>query len=76
MTLTTEELQAVSAGQAVRGSQNGLDFILLPLQAFDDLTQRPCAEHDELRALLAQSSQANGWDDPGMDAYDAYPTPR
>jgi hypothetical protein len=28
--------------------------------------------HDELRLLLAQSSKANGWDEPGMEAYDHY----
>ena len=28
--------------------------------------------HDELRLLLARSSKENGWDEPGMDAYDNY----
>jgi hypothetical protein len=27
---------------------------------------------EELRAFLARSFAANGWDDPGMDAYDRY----
>jgi hypothetical protein len=30
------------------------------------------ATHDELRAMLARSSAANGWDEPGMDSYDGY----
>ena len=30
------------------------------------------ATADELRAMLAHSSSANGWDEPGMDAYDRY----
>ena len=29
---------------------------------------------DELLLLLAHSAQANGWDEPGMDAYDRYDT--
>ncbi len=27
---------------------------------------------EELRLLLARSSAANGWDEPGMDVYDRY----
>jgi hypothetical protein len=27
---------------------------------------------DDLRLLLARSSVANGWEEPGMDAYDRY----
>jgi hypothetical protein len=27
---------------------------------------------DELRGLLARSAKDNGWDEPGMDAYDRY----
>ena len=28
--------------------------------------------HDDLRQLLARSAQANGWNEPGMEAYDNY----
>ena len=28
--------------------------------------------HDELRLLLAQSAEGNGWTEPAMDAYDHY----
>jgi hypothetical protein len=28
--------------------------------------------HDELRLLLARSAKSNGWDEPGMEAYDSY----
>jgi hypothetical protein len=31
------------------------------------------ADHEELRVQLAASFSANGWDEPGMEAYDAYP---
>lgn len=30
-------------------------------------------DHAELRRRLAESSAANGWDEPEMDAYDSYP---
>ena len=30
------------------------------------------ATDDDLRELLGRSSLANGWDEPGMDAYDRY----
>ncbi len=28
--------------------------------------------HDELRLHLARSAKANGWEEPGMEAYDRY----
>lgn len=28
--------------------------------------------HDEMRHLLARSFKENGWDEPGMEAYDNY----
>ena len=28
--------------------------------------------HEDLRLLLAHSSKENGWDEPGMEAYDQY----
>jgi len=35
---------------------------------YDDRDATP----DELRAILARSATGNGWEDPGMDAYDHY----
>jgi hypothetical protein len=31
------------------------------------------SDHEELRLLLARSSEGNGWDEPGMEAHDSYP---
>ena len=28
--------------------------------------------HDDMRKALARSSKENGWDEPGMEAYDHY----
>jgi hypothetical protein len=30
------------------------------------------ATPEELREMLARSAEANGWDEPGMEAYDRY----
>lgn len=76
MRLTAEEMRAVVSGRHVRFTQNGAEFVVIRSEDFDKLTTVPDAGHQELRMMLARSSEANGWDEPGMDAYDTYPAHR
>jgi hypothetical protein len=73
MTLTAEQLRAASAGQNVRLSLNGVEFVLIRSDVFDKVEALLDPDHEELRMMLARSSEANGWDEPGMEAYDSYP---
>ena len=74
MTLNDEQIHAVETGQAVRFSQNGVDFVVVRSEVFDKVNALIDPDHQELRMLLAQSSEGNGWDEPGMEAYDSYPS--
>ena len=74
MTLSSEQLRAVAAGQNLRLSANGVDFVVIRSDVFDLLKACLDGDHDELRTMLARSSEGNGWDEPGMEAYDSYPT--
>ena len=40
------------------------------------MTTTDDTDDEELRLLLARSFVANGWDEPGMEAYDSYPESR
>lgn len=73
MTLTTEELRAVEAGQRVRFRQNGGEFVVLRSEEFEQLAARCDEDHQEPRLMLARSSEASGWDEPGMEVYDSQP---
>ncbi len=51
-------------------------FILVRKELFDRIKTLLYDDaemtHDEMRLLLARSSQENGWDEPGMEEYDNY----
>jgi hypothetical protein len=74
MTLTAEQLHAAAMGQSVRFSLNGVEFVLLRSEIFDKVKSFLDPDHQELRMVLARSSEGNGWDEPGMEAYDSYPS--
>ncbi|MFO0965312.1 MAG: hypothetical protein U0793_06960 [Gemmataceae bacterium] len=73
MTLTPAQIQAAAAGQSVRFSENGVEFVVVRSEIFDKVKDLLTADHQELRLMLARSSEANGWDEPGMERYDLYP---
>ncbi len=73
MTLTAEQLRAAATGQDVRFSLNGVEFVIIRAEVFDKMKALVDPDHQELRMMLARSSEANGWDEPGMEAYDSYP---
>jgi len=74
MTLTAEQLLIAAKGENVRFSSNGVEFVVVRSEVFDRVKERLEPDHQELRDMLARSSDGNGWDEPGMDAYDSYPT--
>jgi thermostable 8-oxoguanine DNA glycosylase len=74
MTLTPEQLHAASTGDGIRFSENGVEFVVVRSEVYDKVKDLLEADHEELRAILARSSEASGWDEPGMDAYDSYPS--
>ena len=74
MTLTAEQLFAASKGQSVRFSQDGVEFVIVRSEVFAKVSALLELDHEELRMMLARSSEGNGWDEPGMEAYDTYPT--
>lgn len=73
MTLTAEQMRAAAAGENVRLLIDGIEYVILRSELFERLTASVAAEHEELRRLLAKSFEANGWNEPGMEAYDSYP---
>ena len=76
--LTPEQRQRLEHGEAVAVTdpETATPYVVLRKEVYDRvralLYDDGEATHDELRAMLARSSAANGWDDPGMDAYDRY----
>jgi len=73
MTLTAEQLDAAAHGKSVRFSEDGVEFVVVRSEVFDRVSALLDSDHQELRLMLARSSEANGWDEPGMEAYDNYP---
>jgi hypothetical protein len=53
-----------------------ITYVLVRKEVFDRITSLLYDDselsHDELRLHLARASQANGWDEPGMEDYDNY----
>jgi hypothetical protein len=52
---------------------NGIEYVIVRSEVFDQMKELLEADHDDLRLMLARSMDANGWNEPGMDAYDSYP---
>ena len=76
MTLTDQQLLAAATGQNVRFIENGVEFVVVRSDVFEKVEALLNSDHQELRMILARSSEANGWEEPGMEAYDSYPTQR
>ena len=76
MNLTTRQKSAVRNGEAVRVRHEGLDCVVLRADVYDRLKHLLYDDGDwtdeELRRRLATSAEANGWNEPEMDAYDQY----
>jgi hypothetical protein len=76
--LTPEQRQQLDEGRPVEVTdpQTGQPYVVLRKDVYDRvrrlLPDDSDATPDELRGMLARSAEANGWEEPGMDAYDRY----
>jgi hypothetical protein len=76
--LTEEQRQELESGKAVSvtDSQSAQDYVVLRKDVYDRVRQLLYDDsewtEDELRLHLARSAKDNGWDEPGMQAYDHY----
>lgn len=76
MNITKAQFESAERGNPVEIDENGKRFVLLSGEIYDRvktlLYDDSEMTHDELRAILANSFEANGWDEPGMEQYDNY----
>jgi hypothetical protein len=76
--LTDEQRRQLENGRAVQVTDPGTDrpYVVLSKEVYDRLSQLvyDASEwtDEDMRRMLARSSAANGWDEPGMEAYDRY----
>jgi hypothetical protein len=76
--LTSKQRLELEEGRAVAviDPETAQSYVILRKEVYDRvrrlLYDDSAATPDELRGMLARSAEANGWDEPGMDAYDRY----
>ncbi len=76
--LTDEQRQQLQSGKAVEVTDQptAQSYVVLRKDLYDRVRNLLYDDSewsdDELLAMLARSSKENGWDEPGMDAYDRY----
>jgi hypothetical protein len=76
--LTDAQRRQLESGQAVDiiDPQSGQPYLLLPKQVYDRVRHLVHDDSEwtveEMPQMLARSAEANGWNEPGMDAYDRY----
>lgn len=73
MTLTADQLRDAATGKKVHFIADGVEYVVTRAAGDGEVPCPPEADHEQLRQLLARSSAGNGWDEPGMEAYDHYP---
>ncbi|HJT31393.1 MAG TPA: hypothetical protein VJ783_05035 [Pirellulales bacterium] len=74
MTLTNDQHLAMAEAGNIRLTVDGIECVLVRSDIFDRVRAILGDDwtHEEMRMLLARSSKENGWDAPGMEAYDDY----
>jgi hypothetical protein len=76
--LSEEQRQQLESGLAVdvTDAQTAQSYVLLPKEMYERVRRLLYDDSEwtaeEMRQVLARSAQANGWSEPGMDAYDRY----
>jgi hypothetical protein len=76
--LTEEQRQRLGDGQAVdvTDPQTAERYVVLRKDVYERFRHLLYDDsewtEDELRLQLARAAQANGWEEPGMEAYDHY----
>jgi hypothetical protein len=78
LVLTEEQQQKLESGQAVEvtDAQTSRPYVVLRKDVYERVRHLLYDDsewtEDELRLQLARSAEDNGWDEPGMEAYDRY----
>jgi hypothetical protein len=76
--LNDEQRQQLSSGRAVvvTDSQSSDTYVVLRKDTYERVCNLLYDDsdwtEDEMRQQLARAAQANGWNEPGMEAYDSY----
>ncbi len=76
--LTEEQRHQLENGKAVdvTDAQTAQCYVVLKKDIYDRVRRLIYDDSDwsdeEMRLQLARSAKENGWDEPGMDAYDRY----
>jgi hypothetical protein len=76
--LTDEQRRQLESGQAVdvTDPQTAQPYVLLRKEVYERVRNLLYDDSEwtaeEMRQMLARSAEANGWNEPGMDAYDRY----
>jgi hypothetical protein len=76
--LTVEQQQELARGNAVEVSDSDTQqpYVVLSKAVYERVCNLLYDDSEwtegELQAMLAHSAEANGWNEPGMDAYDRY----
>jgi hypothetical protein len=77
--LTETQRQAIAASPQpahLVDPQTMRNYVLIPADVYERLKSMLYDDSewtaDDMRQLLAQSAEGNGWNEPGMDAYDRY----
>lgn len=73
MTLTEEQLAAIEGAGNVQLAVDGIECVLVRSDVYDRIrgVLGDDWSHEEMLLALARSSKENGWDEPGMEVYDA-----
>jgi hypothetical protein len=76
--LTEEQRSQLESGQAVDiiDPRTAQPYVLLRKEVYERVRRLLYDDTEwtaeEMRQLLARSAEANGWNEPGMEAYDRY----
>ncbi len=76
MDLNEQQKTALRNGQAVRAQDKDLECVVMRADIYDRVQKLLYDDNDwidvELRRMLSKSAETNGWNEPGMEAYDHY----
>ena len=76
--LTEEQQQKLDSGEAVdvTDPQTSRSYVVVRKDVYERVRNLVYDDsewtEDELRHQLARSAEGNGWNEPGLDAYDRY----
>ena len=76
MILSSDERISLQNGEVLRLHENGLECVVVRADVYDRVKMWMFDDTEwteqDLKSALARSAEANGWNEPEMDAYDNY----